>query len=137
MNRVYPEFVDTVLTLALMGMGGTMKAQLVADTGGYDQAHDVIGDLSAHLVGTAQTLAGISTAIDDDGYVELKTTTTSLSFSGITAGTDIGGMVIWLDTASVDPVVIWVDSQGDGTGFGFEANGSTITVPVPSVLARF
>jgi len=117
-NAIYPVTKKTMLD-ALLALG-TAKAALV-DTGTYtySAAHDFYNDVSAGVVGTPVTLAGITTTagvFDCDPF-----TFTTVS------GAQCEAILIYVDTGNVatSPILAFIDTGQ--TNLPVTPNGGNIT----------
>jgi hypothetical protein len=99
----------------------TIKAALVDNT--YAQnltTDDFYSDISAHVVGTPQTLAGKSTT---GGVLDAD----DVTFSAVASGSTLEAVVLYKDTgvAGTSQLIGYIDTI---TGFPLATNGGDITI---------
>lgn len=120
-NAHFAKGKEKILSGAVNYSTDTLKVALVKNTYPQDLANDeFFTSISAHVVGTPQTLAAKTVAagvFDADNAV----------FLAIPAGSTLEGVVIYKDTgvAGTSPLLQYID---DITGFPMATNGGDITI---------
>jgi len=121
-NAHYAKGKEKILSGAVNYLTDTIKVALVKNNYAQDLANDeFLGpSLSAHVIGTPQTLTGKSIT---NGVFDAADAT----FLTVAAGDTLEGVVIYKDTgvAGTSPLLHYIDTI---TGFPLATNGGDITV---------
>lgn len=120
-NALYRKGAEKILSGSINLVGDTIKVALVKDT--YPQnltTDEFLSVVSAHIVGTPQTLASKSVA---GGAFDAA----DVSFAAVAAGSTCEGLVLYKDTgdAATSPLIAYIDTI---TGFPLATNGGSIDV---------
>lgn len=117
---LFPKGKEKFLSGAIDLTSDTIRVALV-DTGvyTYSGAHEFYSSVSSGVVGTPQTLAGVSVT---DGVVDAA----DVTFTGV-SGATVEALVLYKDTgdAATSPLIAYIDS---GTGLPVTPNGGNIAV---------
>lgn len=120
-NVLYPKGKEAFLNADIDMASDTIKIALVRVSGGYtySSAHDFWDDVSAHVVGTPQTLG--SKTLTNGVFDAADPTFTAVS------GAVVGALVIYKDTgsAATSPLIAYIDSA---TGLPVTPNGGDINI---------
>lgn len=121
-NALYPSAKAKFLTAGLNLSSLTIKVALVKNTGAYNSAHDFYDDISAHVIGTPQTLGSKTTT---GGVFDAA----DAAFTAVTSGDTVIALVIYNDTgtASTSDLIAWIDTTGSGA-ISVATNGGDINV---------
>ncbi len=121
-NAHYAKGKEKILSSAVNYMTDTIKVALVKNNYAQDLANDEFfgPHLSAHVIGTPQTLTGKSIT---NGVFDAA----DVTFLTVAAGDTLEGVVIYKDTgvAGTSPLLHYIDTI---TGFPLATNGGDITV---------
>ena len=121
-NAHFAKGKEKVLSAAVNYLTDTIKAALVKNNYAQDLANDeFLGpSLSAHVIGTPQTLTGKSIT---NGVFDAA----DVTFLAVAAGDTLEGVVIYKDTgvAETSPLLMYIDTI---TGFPLATNGGNVVI---------
>lgn len=119
----WPKGAEAVLNKEIDWNSDTIKVALLASSYSYSAAHDFYDDIAASVVGTPQTLSGVTIA---GGVVDA----TDALFAGLTGG-EVGALAIYKDTgvAGTSPLLLHLD---DYAGLPFTPDGSDLPIVWPA-----
>jgi hypothetical protein len=133
-NRWYP--------LALQSLGESdvdletddIRLLLLDSTAVFNAAHDMLDDVSADAVGTAQAVGTRTMTLG-----EWETADASVTVTGVAAGVAVGAYVLYVHTGtpSTSRLLVWVDTDANGAAWGGTTTGADIVVAfTPGLLAE-
>lgn len=119
-NAVNTHFLDSILGFVL---SGPIKVQLMADTYTFSSAHDAFDDVSAHAVGTATAITGLSSTggevFGDDTVI-----------ASVAGGDTVESLWIFSDSGdpSTSALMAYIDTKEDTTPISITTNGGDISI---------
>lgn len=119
-NAVYVKGAEKILSGTIAFPTDTIKVALVKNTYAQNLSTDEFySDVSAHVVGTPQTLSGKTVT---GGKLDASDPT----FAAVTAGDTVEALVVYKDTgvAGTSPLLFYIDQV---TAFPLATNGGDIT----------
>ncbi len=119
----YPKGAEAVLNGDVDFDTDTLKVALLSSAYSYSAAHDFYNDISANVVGTPETLAGVTKT---NGSLDA----TDALFAAL-AGGEVGAFAIYKDSgvAGTSPLLIFID---DYAGLPFTPDGSDLPIVWPA-----
>lgn len=120
-NKLYPKGAEKILRAGINFDSDTIKVVLIASSYTYSASHEFLSDISASVIGAAQTLTGKSTT---GGVFDAA----DVDFGAIAAGSTMGSYVMYKDTGSAATSPL-IEYNTDVTGFPAATNGGGISIP--------
>lgn len=119
-NKFYPKGKKKILDADIDLLVDTIKVALFKSTYTYDAAHEFLSDVSAHIISTAQALAGRTTT---DGVFDAN----DITYPAVTAGYSATQLVLYKDTgvAGTSALVAHFDVI---TNFPVTTNGADVII---------
>ena len=119
-NALYPKGNEKILSAAINFASDTIKAVVVTNAYTYSAAHELLSDLGAALVGTAQELTNKSVA---NGAFDAD----DVTFPTLLAGNTVKAVVLYKDTGVAGSSVL-IDYIDDVTGLPLATNGGDVQI---------
>lgn len=131
-NTFYPSAMSRFAKGEIDWESDDIRIRAVSSTYTYDSAHEFADDLSGQL-GTETALSGCT--VLDDGVLDA---TSPLSYPGVTAGQTVAGYAIykWVTSAADSPLILFLDTNDDGTPISRAGDGTNIAVVWSSTADR-